>query len=128
MASSAARITFRILIIALVLLVLFYVGRPLYWKISATIHEIRENKQTVQQGLSKIARSSEIGGLVPRRRIRVPRRSGREECRVGHDPEAIAPPGFMKVLLSFRFLLSAFLCGNVNGDQMGLLFRSGLFE
>ncbi|CAB4262816.1 unnamed protein product [Prunus armeniaca] len=54
MASSAARITFRILIIALVLLVLFYVGRPLYWKISATIHEIRENKQTVQQGLSKI--------------------------------------------------------------------------
>lgn len=73
--------------------------------------------------------SSEIGGLVPRRiGFGVPRRSGREECRVGHDPEAIAPPGFMKVLLPFRFLLCAFLCGNVNGGQMGLLFRSGLFE
>jgi hypothetical protein len=36
----------------LAILVLFYVGRPLYWKISATVQEIRENKRTVKQGLS----------------------------------------------------------------------------
>ncbi|XP_009369076.2 uncharacterized protein LOC103958534 [Pyrus x bretschneideri] len=54
MASPAARITFRIVIIALVVLVLFYIGRPLYWKISATIHEIRQNRQTVKQGISQI--------------------------------------------------------------------------
>ncbi|KAI9115079.1 hypothetical protein K1719_014092 [Acacia pycnantha] len=29
-------------------------GRPLYWKISATIHDIRHNKQTVREGLSQI--------------------------------------------------------------------------
>ncbi|KAM1495144.1 hypothetical protein ACFXTO_029907 [Malus domestica] len=28
--------------------------RPLYWKISATIHEIRQNKQTVKQGIPQI--------------------------------------------------------------------------
>lgn len=50
MASPTARITFRVVMVALAVLVLFYMGRPLYWKISATIHEIRENKQTVKQG------------------------------------------------------------------------------
>ncbi|OMO53753.1 hypothetical protein CCACVL1_28372, partial [Corchorus capsularis] len=50
MASSTARITFRIVILVFLLLALFYVGRPLYWKISATIHDIRHNKKTVQQG------------------------------------------------------------------------------
>ncbi|MBA0871551.1 hypothetical protein Goshw_027409 [Gossypium schwendimanii] len=54
MASSTSRITFRIVIALLLLLALFYVGRPLYWKISATIHDIRHNKQTVQQGISQI--------------------------------------------------------------------------
>ncbi|KAK9933624.1 hypothetical protein M0R45_020812 [Rubus argutus] len=54
MASPTARLTFRVVMIALAVLVLFYMGRPLYWKISATIHEIRENKQTVKQGLSQI--------------------------------------------------------------------------
>ncbi|CAN6726372.1 unnamed protein product [Malus baccata var. baccata] len=54
MASPAPRITFRIVFVALFVLVLFYVGRPLYWKISATIHEIRQNKQTVKQGISQI--------------------------------------------------------------------------
>ncbi|KDP40051.1 hypothetical protein JCGZ_02049 [Jatropha curcas] len=54
MASPTARITFRILIAVLVIMVLFYVGRPLYWKISATIQEVRENKRTVQQGISQI--------------------------------------------------------------------------
>ena len=50
MASPTSRITFHIVIAVLLLLALFYVGRPLYWKISATIHDIRHNKQTVQQG------------------------------------------------------------------------------
>ncbi|PRQ39017.1 hypothetical protein RchiOBHm_Chr4g0420431 [Rosa chinensis] len=54
MASPTARITFRVVMLALALLVVFYMGRPLYWKISATIHEIRENRQTVKQGLSQI--------------------------------------------------------------------------
>ncbi|KAL5782414.1 hypothetical protein ACOSP7_007443 [Xanthoceras sorbifolium] len=52
--SSAARLSFRIAMAVVVILVLFYVGRPLYWKISATVHEIRQNKQTVKQGISQI--------------------------------------------------------------------------
>ncbi|KAG6432196.1 hypothetical protein SASPL_103770 [Salvia splendens] len=47
MASSTAKLTFRFLLVAVVALILFYVGRPLYWKISATVHDIRHNKQTV---------------------------------------------------------------------------------
>ncbi|TKY54095.1 hypothetical protein E2542_SST18501 [Spatholobus suberectus] len=54
MGSPTSRIVFRVVIVALLLLVLFYVGRPLYWKISATVHDIRSNKQTVRQGLSQI--------------------------------------------------------------------------
>ncbi|EEF45450.1 uncharacterized protein LOC8261525 [Ricinus communis] len=54
MASPTARITFRVVIAILVVMLLFYVGRPLYWKISATVQEIRENKRTVQQGISQI--------------------------------------------------------------------------
>ncbi|KAG2727307.1 hypothetical protein I3843_01G146800 [Carya illinoinensis] len=54
MASSTAKVSFRVIMVVLLLLLLFYVGRPLYWKISATIHDIRHNKQTVKQGLSQI--------------------------------------------------------------------------
>ncbi|KAL5541763.1 hypothetical protein UlMin_009473 [Ulmus minor] len=54
MASSTSKLTFRVAIVVLIFLVLFYVGRPLYWKISATVHDIRDNKQTVKQGLSQI--------------------------------------------------------------------------
>ncbi|XP_027333356.1 uncharacterized protein LOC113848159 [Abrus precatorius] len=54
MASQTSRIVFRIVIVSLVFLLLFYIGRPLYWKISATVHDIRNNKQTVRQGLSQI--------------------------------------------------------------------------
>ncbi|KAI4304121.1 hypothetical protein MLD38_039675 [Melastoma candidum] len=54
MASTTARVSFRIAMVVLVLFVLFYVGRPLYWKISATVHEIRQNKRSVKQGLSQI--------------------------------------------------------------------------
>lgn len=53
MASPAARASFRIVLAVVVVLVLFYVGRPLYWKISATVHDIRHNKQTVKQGDAK---------------------------------------------------------------------------
>ncbi|KAJ7980184.1 Low-density receptor-like protein [Quillaja saponaria] len=54
MASSTARVTFRIVMVLLILLVLFYVGRPLYWKISSTVHEISENRQSVREGFSQI--------------------------------------------------------------------------
>ncbi|KAH1200758.1 hypothetical protein GmHk_17G047647 [Glycine max] len=54
MGSATSRIVFRIVVVALLLLLLFYIGRPLYWKISATVHDIRNNKQTVRQGLSQI--------------------------------------------------------------------------
>lgn len=49
-----AKVSFRVVLAILVVLILFYVGRPLYWKISATVHEIRENRQTVKEGLSQI--------------------------------------------------------------------------
>ncbi|KAG9457506.1 hypothetical protein H6P81_002014 [Aristolochia fimbriata] len=51
MASTAGRVTFRVLLLLLLLFVAFYFGRPLYWKLSATIQEIREKKQTVKEGL-----------------------------------------------------------------------------
>lgn len=51
-ASTTARVSLRAAALLLLLLVAFYVGRPLYWKLSATIHDIRHNKQTVKQGLS----------------------------------------------------------------------------
>jgi hypothetical protein len=54
MASAIARVSFRIIMAVLLLLVLFYVGRPLYWKVSATIHDIRNNKQTVKQGMQSL--------------------------------------------------------------------------
>ncbi|XP_020227624.1 uncharacterized protein LOC109808870 [Cajanus cajan] len=54
MGSPTSRFVFRIAMVVLLLLLLFYIGRPLYWKISATVHDIRNNKQTVRQGLSQI--------------------------------------------------------------------------
>ncbi|GMN46520.1 hypothetical protein TIFTF001_015688 [Ficus carica] len=81
MASSTAKVTFRVVMAVLVVLLFFYVGRPLYWKISATVHDIRQNKQTVKQDRSG---SAENGGLVPRRgEVGDPRRPG----RVGHESE-----------------------------------------
>ncbi|CAN6872247.1 unnamed protein product [Brassica oleracea] len=32
------------------MVVLFYVCRPLYWKLSATIHDIHHNKKSVREG------------------------------------------------------------------------------
>ncbi|CAM8932873.1 unnamed protein product [Rhodiola kirilowii] len=58
--AGAAKITFRLIIAAiLITILLFYVGRPLYWKISATVHDIRTNKQTVKQGLSSIVKEAQ---------------------------------------------------------------------
>ncbi|XP_058731592.1 uncharacterized protein LOC131603309 [Vicia villosa] len=54
MASPKSRMIFRIMLVTLLLLLLFYIGRPLYWKFSATVYEIRNNKQTFRQGLSQI--------------------------------------------------------------------------
>ncbi|KAL1543179.1 Low-density receptor-like protein [Salvia divinorum] len=59
MASSTAKLTFRLLLVAVVALILFYVGRPLYWKISATVHDIRRNKQTVSGGISQIVQEAQ---------------------------------------------------------------------
>ncbi|KAK9137077.1 hypothetical protein Sjap_007671 [Stephania japonica] len=50
--SPPLRVSLRIAAVLVLLLVASYVGRPLYWKLSATVQEIRENKQTVQQGLA----------------------------------------------------------------------------
>lgn len=54
MATSRSRITFRVVLAILVIVGIFYLFRPLYWKISATVQDIRHNKQTVSGGLSKI--------------------------------------------------------------------------
>ncbi|KAL5983990.1 hypothetical protein ACLOJK_018092 [Asimina triloba] len=50
MVSARTRVGLRIAFALFLLLLAFYVGRPLYWKLSATIHDIRENRQTVKQG------------------------------------------------------------------------------
>ncbi|KAK9146804.1 hypothetical protein Sjap_006707 [Stephania japonica] len=53
MASSTARVPIRLAFALLVILAIFYIGRPLYWKLSATVHEIREKKTTVKEGISQ---------------------------------------------------------------------------
>ncbi|VVB15132.1 unnamed protein product [Arabis nemorensis] len=53
------RIWFRTVIVIGLMVVLFYVGRPLYWKISATIHDIRHNKQSVREGISQIVQEAQ---------------------------------------------------------------------
>ncbi|MCE0481728.1 hypothetical protein HAX54_039709 [Datura stramonium] len=59
MATSRAKMTFRVVIGILVVSLLYYVGRPLYWKISATVHDIRQNKQTVSGGFSQIVQAAQ---------------------------------------------------------------------
>ncbi|CAL5413243.1 unnamed protein product [Camellia sinensis] len=54
MATTRARVTFRIVLAVLLIVAFFYLCRPLYWKISATVQDIRENKQTVSGGISQI--------------------------------------------------------------------------
>ncbi|KAG7551168.1 hypothetical protein ISN45_Aa06g018650 [Arabidopsis thaliana x Arabidopsis arenosa] len=57
--SPKTRIWFRTVILISLMVVLFYVGRPLYWKISATIHDIRHNKQSVREGISQIVHEAQ---------------------------------------------------------------------
>ncbi|XP_073136324.1 uncharacterized protein [Henckelia pumila] len=59
MASRSVKLVFRILLAAAAVMALYYVGRPLYWKISATVHDIRHNKQTVSGGISKIVQEAQ---------------------------------------------------------------------
>ncbi|GFZ14072.1 hypothetical protein Acr_24g0002620 [Actinidia rufa] len=54
MATTRARVTFRIVLAVLVIVAFCYLFRPLYWKISATVLEIRQNRQTVTGGISQI--------------------------------------------------------------------------
>ncbi|GMH08349.1 hypothetical protein Nepgr_010189 [Nepenthes gracilis] len=59
MASSVAKIMFRAVLAVLLITILFFVGRPLYWKISATVHDIRQNKRTVSEGISQIVQEAQ---------------------------------------------------------------------
>ncbi|OVA04393.1 hypothetical protein BVC80_1395g113 [Macleaya cordata] len=59
MVSSTARVSCRLVFGILILLAAFYIGRPLYWKLSATIQEIRENKTTVKQGISQFVQDAQ---------------------------------------------------------------------
>ncbi|KAI8566136.1 hypothetical protein RHMOL_Rhmol02G0016100 [Rhododendron molle] len=52
MASARAKLTFRIVLVLLLVIAVFYLFRPLYWKISSTVQDIRDNKQTFTGGLS----------------------------------------------------------------------------
>ncbi|XP_047339404.1 uncharacterized protein LOC124942879 [Impatiens glandulifera] len=54
MSSKTSRVAFRTVIVVFIILALFYIGRPLYWKVTATVQDIRQKKQTVTQGLSQI--------------------------------------------------------------------------
>ncbi|CAH8391997.1 unnamed protein product [Eruca vesicaria subsp. sativa] len=47
---TSTSILFRIVILITSMVVLFYVCRPLYWKLSATIHDIGHNKQYGREG------------------------------------------------------------------------------
>ncbi|KAK7292333.1 hypothetical protein RIF29_08111 [Crotalaria pallida] len=61
---SRSRMVFRAVMVALLIMLLFYIARPLYWKISATVHDIRNNKQTLRHGISQIvmeAQKSVVG-------------------------------------------------------------------
>ncbi|XP_065030868.1 uncharacterized protein LOC135583473 [Musa acuminata AAA Group] len=51
--ACAARVWLRLAVAFLFLLAAFYVGRPLYWKLSATIHEVREKRKSVRDGISQ---------------------------------------------------------------------------
>ncbi|KAF9618270.1 hypothetical protein IFM89_000905 [Coptis chinensis] len=79
--SIIPKVSLRTTFIILLILVAFYVGRPLYWKLSATIQEIRENKTSVTQGISQFVfearksvgwihdESDSSAGVVTSRRI-----------------------------------------------------------
>lgn len=53
------KITSRVVVGILVVLLLYYVGRPLYWKISVIVQDIRHNKQSVSEGFSQIIQATQ---------------------------------------------------------------------
>ncbi|KAJ8510484.1 hypothetical protein OPV22_000918 [Ensete ventricosum] len=55
--SSAARVSLRLAVAFLFLLAAFYVGRPLYWKLSATIHEVQEKRKSVKEATYKAVKN-----------------------------------------------------------------------
>ncbi|XP_004508325.1 uncharacterized protein [Cicer arietinum] len=86
MASPKSRIIFRIMTLTLLLLLLFYIGRPLYWKISATVHDIRNNKQTVRQGFSQIVIEAQKSvGWYPHDSDSLPRSNSRKLLHIHTD-------------------------------------------
>ncbi|KAF2535434.1 hypothetical protein F2Q68_00022408 [Brassica cretica] len=46
---TSTRLWLRIVILFTLMVLLFYVCRPLYWKLSATIHDINHNKKSVRE-------------------------------------------------------------------------------
>ncbi|KAK9076107.1 hypothetical protein SSX86_004440 [Deinandra increscens subsp. villosa] len=55
MASKIARVTFRTLLVFLLIFFLFHIARPIYWKISATLRDDdRQNHESVSKGPSEI--------------------------------------------------------------------------
>ncbi|KAL5995080.1 hypothetical protein ACLOJK_025138 [Asimina triloba] len=69
MVSASGKVTLRVVLLTLFLVAAIYVGRPLYWKLSATIREIRQNRQIVQQGISDFVREARKLGWGSNRRI-----------------------------------------------------------
>lgn len=59
MASARAKLTFRIVLVLLLVIAFFYLFRPLYWKISSTVQDIRDNKQTFTGGISQIVHEAQ---------------------------------------------------------------------
>jgi len=62
MASQATRMGLRLALFILICVLAFYVGRPLYWKLSATLHEVREKNydpKAVKEGFSQLMYSAQ---------------------------------------------------------------------
>ncbi|KAH9296903.1 hypothetical protein KI387_028585 [Taxus chinensis] len=62
MSSQASRVGLRVAAAILICLVAFYVGRPLYWKLSATLQEVREKNydaNTVRDGIAHLMHSAQ---------------------------------------------------------------------
>nr|ABK23943.1 unknown [Picea sitchensis] len=62
MASQASRVGLRLALVVLICVLAFYVGRPLYWKLSATLHEVREKNydpQAMKEGISQLVYSAQ---------------------------------------------------------------------
>lgn len=60
-----ARVSLRLAAALLVVLVAVYVGFPLYWKLSATIQEIREKRHTVREGSQRPSLPPSSSAAVP---------------------------------------------------------------